>query len=720
MSGALLSPLWYRVSALRPRLRASVQVQRQLHRDQLWYQLADAGTGRRHRVNAAAYQFIGRLDGERSTGEVWDALVTQSGDAGAMVLTQDDAIRVLGQLNMAGLLQCELTPDIERLFRQYRQHVRRRRWLELNPLAVRVRMFNPTRLLTAFDPWLKRLFQPFTFAVWLAVILPALLLAAHHWPALSAFAASHLDAPRTLLIGWIAYPLIKALHELGHALAVRRWGGEVKDVGFTLFVLVPAPYVDASAASGFTSRTQRAIVSGVGIMVELFIAAVAFYVWLNVQAGWISDISFVVMLIASVSTVLFNGNPLLRFDGYHLLCDVVDLPNLDTRSSAWWSNLLQRRVFGMDAPALPLAAGEYKWLLLYAPLALIYRVYIGLLIALWVSVKSVLLGLIVAVATVILLLLMPIRALVRSIMQSAQGAQRQRSVRRLWIVAAVALIVLTVVPLPYGTVSEAVIWLPEQAEVRAQTDGFVRDLQVRDGEAVNPGQILALLDDPVLLAKQAESHQRLLALRVQYFNTLQSDRLQAQNFSEALAHAEAETTHIDARIAQLEMRSRLAGRMVITRQDDLPGTFLKRGQPLGYVFTPGAVVVRAVVTDEDAALVRQRTRSASVWLEERPGKLLSGRVTRDVPAATFKLPSAALADYNGGSMATDPADNDHLRTLQPVFTVDVALSEHATEHAIERIGGRAWVRFNFGLEPLAFQWARAAGQLLLKHFEKAA
>ncbi len=716
MSGALLSPLWYRVSALRPRLRASVQVRRQLHREQLWYQLADTGTGRRHRMNAAAYQFIGHLDGERTAGEVWDALVTQTGDT---ALTQDDAIRVLGQLNMAGLLQCELTPDIERLFRQYRQQVRRRRWLELNPLAVRVRLFNPTRLLTAFDPWLKRLFQPFTFAVWLAVILPALLLAAHHWPALSAFAAAHLESPRYLLIGWCAYPLIKAIHELGHALAVRRWGGEVKDVGFTLFVLVPAPYVDASAASGFTSRSQRAIVSGVGIMVELFIAALAFYVWLNVQAGWVSDITFVVMLIASVSTVLFNGNPLLRFDGYHLLCDVADLPNLDTRSRAWWSNLLQRRVFGMDAPAPPVAAGERKWLLFYAPLALIYRIYIGLLIALWISVKSVLLGLLVALAAVILLLLMPLHALVRTITQSAQGAQRQRSVRRLQLVAAAVLLLLAVVPLPYGTVSEAVVWLPEQAEVRAQTDGFVRDLRVRDGDAVNPGQVLAVLDDPVLLAKQAEAHSRLLGLRVQYFNTLQSDRLQAQNFSEALAHAEAEITHIDTRIAQLEMRSQLAGRMVITRQDDLPGTFLKRGQPLGYVFAPGAVVVRAVVADEDAALVRLRTRGATVWLDERPGALISGRVTRDVPAATFKLPSAALADQNGGSVPTDPADNDHLRTLQPVFTVDVTLSEYATEHAIERIGGRAWVRFDFGFEPLALQWARAAGQLLLKHFEKA-
>ena len=84
--GALFSPLWYRVSALRPRLRASVRVQRQLHRDQIWYQLADSGTGRRHRVNEAAYLFIGRLDGRSTSGEVWDTLLAECGDA---ALTQD-------------------------------------------------------------------------------------------------------------------------------------------------------------------------------------------------------------------------------------------------------------------------------------------------------------------------------------------------------------------------------------------------------------------------------------------------------------------------------------------------------------------------------------------------------------------------------------------------------------------------------------------------------
>lgn len=718
MSGTLASPLWFRVAALRPALRASVRVQRQLHRGQLWYQLADAGTGRRHRLNQAAYRFVGRMDGAHSAGDIWDALVAQFGDD---VLTQDEAIRVLGQLSTAGLLQCELTPDIERLFRQYRRQQRRRRWMDLNPLAVRVRLFNPSDWLSRFDAWLPRLFQPLTLVLWLLVVLPALPAAAHYWPELAAFAVAHVDSPRYLLIAWCVYPLIKAVHELGHALAVRRWGGQVQDVGFTLFVLVPAPYVDAAAAAGFPHRAQRAVVSGIGIMVELLIAALALFVWINVQPGWIRDIAFVVMLIGAVSTVLFNGNPLLRFDGYHLLCDVLDLPNLDTRSRAWWSNLLQRRVFGLGAPALPLAPGERKWLLLYAPLAWGYRVYIGLLMALWVGVKSVLLGLLVAAGVVVMLIVMPIAAFVRALTQAAQGAQQRRAMRLLWAGAAAILVVIVALPLPYSRVAQAVVWLPEQAEVRAASEGFVRELRVRDGDAVIQGQVLAVLDDPPLLARQAEARSRVLALRVQYYNAMQGDRLQTQNYAQALAHAETELARIDERVAQLEIRSEAAGRMVIARQDDVPGQYLKKGQALGYVYAPREIVVRAVVADEDAALVRSRTRAAAVWLEERPGRTLRGEVRREVPAASFKLPSAGLADVNGGAVVTDPADSEHLRTLLPVFNVDVALTDAAADPAerIERIGGRAWVRFDLGAQPLAWQWAHALGQLLLKHLGRA-
>ena len=715
---ALFSADWRRVAALRPRLRASVRVQRQPHRDQIWHQLIDAGTGRRHRLNDAAYRFAGLLNGNRTTHEAWDAVIAQVGDA---ALTQNDALRVLGQLNNAGVLQCELTPDVERLFRQMRRDVKRKRFGDMNPLAVKVRLFNPTRLLDAIAPWFKVVLHPAMLLLWLAVLIPALLLTAQHWSELTAFAATHADSTRYLLIAWGVYPVMKALHELGHALMVRRFGGAVTEAGFTLLVLVPAPYVDASAASSFTRPAQRALVSAAGIAVELFIAALALIVWLNVQPGWVSDIAFVTMLVGGISTLFINGNPLLRFDGYYVLCDALDLPNLDQRSRAWWTSVLQRRVLSMPVPGQPVAAGELKWLVAYAPLALVFRLYVGLMIALWMSLQSLIAGALAFTVAVIALLLMPLFRFINALRDMPEGRERRRGLGVLWAGAAILLALFVFLPLPYGAVAQGVVWLPERAELRAGTDGVVRELKVRDGDAVKAGDVLALLDDPELIAKQTEARERLSGLRVQYFNVLHSDRAQAQNFAKALEFAETEAAHYDTRVEKLEIRAQATGRVALVRQDDIPGSYLKKGQMLGHVFTPGEVIVRAAVADEDGALVRERARAASVWLTEQPGKTLQASVRRDVPASSFKLPNAALSDRNGGDILTDPADTDNLRTLQPVFAVDVALGTQGTQgtQSPERIGGRAWVRFDLGSAPLAVQWAHAASRLFLKHMEKA-
>jgi len=710
MNGPLLSEAWYKVAELRPRLRPHVRVHRQCYRDQIWHHLTSGTIGRRHRFNRAAYRFVGRLDGRSTVSEIWTEIVEAHHNE---ALSQDEVIRILGQLNSAELLQCEMTPDIEGLFRQHRARVRRRRWLELNPLAIRVRLFDPTHQLAVFDSWLSRFFSPYTLALWTAAVLPALLFAAIYWPELTAYGALHIDTPRYLLIGWIAYPLIKAGHELGHALAIRRWGGAVHDVGITLFAVIPVPYVDASAADSFTRRSQRAVVSAIGIMVELSIAALALYVWLNVEAGWVRDIAFVTMLIASVSTVLFNGNPLLRFDGYHVLCDLLDLPNLDSRSRAWWRSAIHRHLFRFETIALPLARGERKWIVLYAPLAWLYRLYIGFLIVLWMAAKSAALAVIIAAALIITLIVAPGVALIRAVLRHPRETERHRGKWILGGACVVAVAGIGFVPVPYGTVSPAVVWLPEHAQIRTETDGFVRELRVRNGEMVASGQLLAILEDPALTASHAEAHARLLGLQVRQYHALQIDRSQAPSVAEAINHARAELARIETRIAQLEVRSRAPGRIVFERDEDLVGRYLKQGQTLAYVLEASDRVVRTAARHGDAALIKERSTGATVWMEERVGMVVAGRTTREIPAATFKLPSPALSERNGGTIATDPSDGQHTQALEPIVIVDVAVPHEA----VSRIGGRAWVRFDLGHAPLAMQWTRALRQLLLRHFD---
>ncbi|MFS0757542.1 biotin/lipoyl-binding protein [Noviherbaspirillum sp. 1P10PC] len=685
-----------------------MQVQRHVHRGQVWHQLADEGSGRRQRLNQEAWRFVGCFDGRLTVGAVWDALLKRDGDA---ALSQDEAIRVLEQLSNAELLQCELPPDIEAQFRRKKARQTRQRWLALNPLSVRVRLFDPSRLLDRCAPFLPRLFSRAAFAAWLGLVLVTLLALPRYWPELQAFAHSHADTPRYLIISCLVYPLIKALHEAGHALAVRRWGGEVHHVGFTAFLFMPVPYVDASAASGFPRRAQRALVSAIGIMVELLLAALAFHVWTEVPLGLVKDIAFVTMLTAGLSTLAVNGNPLLRFDGYFLMCDLFDLPNLEQRSNAWWSGMAQRLVSGVQEVTLSPAVGERKWLVLYTPLAWFYRFTLGTQAMLWAAGKSALLGLLLAAAFAAAMLASPLRGAASMGLQLLRDDTRPRARLALCLSAVALLLAFVCLPLPYGATAPGVVWLPEQAQVRAGTGGRVREMRVNDGMHVERGQVLAVLEDSDLLSAREEAVSRLSALLADQYGALRNSRAQAVSLESAVAHAHAEIERLDQRISQLEIRSEASGRMVLMRQADLPGSFIKKGGLLGYVLPSGPPVLRALVSDGDAALVRERSRGASVWLDDSPGKIYPARLLRDIPAATVELPSGAFADSNGGPIATDPADTNHLRALEPFFQFDLALPDAAFHRAL----GRARVRFDFGHAPLASQLAHSLRQLAIRH-----
>ncbi len=192
-----------------------------------------------------------------------------------------------------------------------------------------------------------------------------------------------------LLILWLAYPLIKVLHELAHAFAVKVFGGEVHEVGLTLLMLTPVPYVNASASIAFAQKRQRIAVAAAGIAVEVVLATAALGLWMALEPGLIKDIAFAVVLIGGVSTLLVNGNPLLRFDGYHMLCDALELPHLAQRSQRYWLYLLKRGLLGVQGTRFDgHARGALPWLLAHAPLSWLYRAALLTLLSVWLATQA--------------------------------------------------------------------------------------------------------------------------------------------------------------------------------------------------------------------------------------------------------------------------------------------------------------------------------------------
>ncbi|WP_418315724.1 PqqD family peptide modification chaperone [Piscinibacter sakaiensis] len=710
MTASLYSVQWYRVAGLRPRLRAQVRVQRQQWRDQCWYLLSDAATGRQHRINQSAYKFVGRCDGQHTAHEVWNALLEDDADAAP---TQDEVLALLGQLHEQELLQSEQAPNTEAMFERRDERKKRRRREMLNPFAFRLPLGDPSALLDRLEPLGRLLFTPAAFVIWLLGMLVFALLAAMEWPTLRMQASMQSFSSAHLAIVWLVYPLMKAVHELAHAMAVRRWGGEVHEVGIGLLFLIPAPYVDASAASGFKRRSQRAMVGAAGVLVELTFAALGLWLWLLTEPGLVHDIAFTVMLIGSASTLLFNGNPLLRFDAYHVMCDLFDVPNLGSRSGAWWNHHLGRWLLGSRSQRPAHADSERKWLWAYAPLSLAYRLLLSAALVLWLGGQWLLLGFFALIYVCLTVVLQPLLRWARQAMAAAQpGADLARLRLRLALVAGGAAVALFVVPLPFSTVAPAVVWLPEKAQVRPDVDGFIAELPVADGAEVKVGDLLVRLENPELLANRAQIASRLEGLRVEQFLQMLRDPNAAHNQALEIERLQAEIDRADQRIALLDVRAATAGRLAMPRQQDLLGSYMRQGKTLGHVLADEDMRIRAAVAGADAHLVRHRLRDAEVRLADAPRQVLQATPSGDMPAATRQLPSAALSAQGGGPYSTDPTEKDGLHSTEPVFLVDLTLQGTPAS----RIGGRAWVRFDHGSEPLAMQAWRQASQLFLRHF----
>jgi putative peptide zinc metalloprotease protein len=711
MSGSLFSPLWYRIAALHPQMRPDVRVRRQQYRDQCWHLLTGTASGRTFRINEKAYQFVGRCDGRHTVQEIWDVLLAELGDDAP---TQDEVTSVLNQLDENGLLTYEVVPDAGALADSGDARRKQRRKAFVNPFAMRVPLGNPSALLRRLD-WLgPAIINPLALWIWVVAVAIGVTTAIVNWPELAAQAAANMGSPRFLLISWLCYPLIKLLHELGHGLAVRRWGGEVHEAGFSLLVLIPAPYVDASASAAFRNRRHRIVVGAIGIMVELAIAVIALAIWMNVQPGLIRDIALVIAFIASVSTLLFNGNPLLSFDGYYVFSDMIDVPNLRLRSQKFWNEAMMRFAQSSRTAQRPprLARGEKKWLLLYAPLSLGYRIFISAVILLWVASQSLLLA---AAASVFMLHTLLIKPAWAAFKQVRSAAPTHAARWRIGAISATIFAGLTAIvvalPLPHHTVARGIVWLPEQAQVRAGIDGFVRKVAAHDGDQVTSGDLLVVMEDPELIAQRARLESRLESLMVEQFDALLIDGAKARRFEEEIASARAELRRTEERLTQLELRAQVDGMLVVPRQQDLPNTYARQGSAIGYVLDHGDVGIRVAVPEYDALLVQQSTQEIEVRIADAPGISLKATLVREVPAATTQLPSAALGDRGGGSLATDPSDSDGLRVLEPVVLLDLQLpASHLT-----RVGARAWVRFDHGPTPLAMRWHRRAKQIFLKH-----
>jgi putative peptide zinc metalloprotease protein len=546
-------------------------------------------------------------------------------------------------------------------------------------------------------------------------MLYTVLEAAQHWQQISHHFSINVLSPYNLLLMFLLYPPLKFVHELGHAFSAKLEGGEVHEMGINFLLFMPVPYVNVSTATHFRSRYKRMLVSAAGILVESFFAALGLLLFLAAQPGLVQSIGFNIFLIGGISSLFFNGNPLLKYDGYYVLADGLGIPNLFQRSSQYWQYLFQRYLFGLrDAVSPANAPGEAPWFVGYSLLSLVYRLGILWFILAVVTEKFFYLGVLLAIWLISLQILRPLyKALHYLIASPALQQKRNRALASSLSIGVALIAIIGFLPIPAYTLNQGVVWQPDETRLRAETDGFVKDLKVQNNQVVAVGTPLLSLHDPFLRSEARIARARVKELKSRYRAGRAKGNIEAGMARGELQVAESELRHILEKASAMSVKAFKDGQLMLLEADDLPGRFLRKGDLLGYILDDEKPTVRMAVSQDHIGQLRQGVVDVKVRFASNPGMEFPAQILRQAPEATNQLPSAALATTGGGKFIVTPGNENQLVTTEKVFLVD--LKPDFQGHEIP-LGTRAYVRIDHGSEALASQWYRRLRQVFLRQF----
>jgi putative peptide zinc metalloprotease protein len=714
------SDMWYRVGPTMPRLSAHARVVRQHFGPSIAYVVEDPASGQFYRMSESAHFFLGMLDGRTTVEQAWEACNDQLGDAAP---TQREVIDLLSRLQLFGLVLGESALDAElleqRLTKAKRQRTQKRtgRWM-----FPHVPIVNPEPFLRRHEKLCRLLFSRTAGVLWVVLVATALVLvfanADRFGDELNTVAQL---APTTLATLGLIFIVLRIVHELGHAVACKAFGGRSTEIGVILIAYVmPLPYCDASSAWRFARIWPRVCVSLAGVFAESVLAAIAVFYWaFGGDPVWTS-IAYQVMLVSGVSTLLFNLNPLLRYDGYYVLSDLTGTPNLAQRSREMLKHLILYYAFGVKGSRGPSlrSLGEGWLLAVYGLLATPYRVFIAIAILLVIASKYLTLGVALAVAMGVIWLLYPVLKTAGFLLSDPKlEGHRARAIGLTVAALAIVLGPIMLAPLPTPAYAFATIEPARMEGLRTLEGGTLAELLVDPGDAVEEGQVVARLENPGLHAELLATRARLAQAQTQYRAALKGPAAEQEEFRQAVRVLQERVARAERRAANLVVLAPVSG--VVSPMSDQTsadlrgriGSWVPRGTALGMVVSQSDLLVRAMVPDRDHAFVFRGQDAgevrARVRLASAPGEVFDAGVVRMAPIGSKELTSLSLASQFGGGITTDPRSTDRSVALTPSFVVDLKL-ERATPAAAP--GVRASVRLEGPSRPLGVRWLRRASQ----------
>lgn len=574
-----------------------------------------------------------------------------------------DEVQALAQfLDQQSLLQLRGEAACERYVREHRAaaHGHWLRWLIHHYLFFRVPLLSPDRLLERSLPWVRRwwLRRRFALATAFAAVL-GLLLAARQWDSF-VHTFLHFFTLEGALIAALTLSASKILHEFGHAWVAKHFGCRVGSMGVAFIVAWPVLYTDASGAWRLRSRRQRIAIGAAGMLTEATLAAWATLAWSFLPDGMLRSAAFMLATTTWLLTLAVNLNPFARFDGYFLLADALNVPNLQPRAFALARWQLREWLFGFADP-IPetFAPWRQRALLIYAFSTWIYRLFLFLGIALLVyHFAFKLLGIVLFAIEIVCFVLRPVLTELR-LWSTRLRAEQTRWNRRSLRSVALTLAALALVAIPWQGRVKAPALARAAAQVRliAPVGGRLERLPVADGQPIRAGTALFVFSSPDL-----DHEVRTLRRRIALLDWQQAFQPMHQTTAARVPVARREQQAARERLAELErqqaqatVRAGFDGVLIDRAEPLAAGDWIGAGEWLGTLAAPGRAVVEAYVGEAD--LRRIRAGEHARFLPEDPRQPAWSLRVRSVAAtATRRLGAVPeLASVNGGAIAAERA-----------------------------------------------------------------
>jgi putative peptide zinc metalloprotease protein len=468
------------------------------------------------------------------------------------------------------------------------------------------------------------------------------------------------------------------------------------------------------------------------MMIELFLAAIATLIWLRVDAGLISQQAMNVMLAASINTILFNANPLMRFDGYHILADWLETPNLAKYGNQYVLGVTRKVLFGVPSARIPWSGMRSRFIKVYGFAALIWKLLICVTLVIGASNLLPGIGFLVALIAVALWLALPAFRFAKYLIGKDQADQPDR-IRFAALVCGGSLVAWacgTILPSPSVVTAPIVIDYQPKRIVRAEATGFVTTVMVHPGEQVESGKLLIELYNPELELRRVELESQMLQTKMRAANRQRQHQIAAwQLEQETLESLRTRKRELENETAKLSIMAPIRGQVIAKRLQQLIGTYVRPGDELLSIGDHESMEAVALVSQQYG---RQIQRSAGKKVELRlsgDGALSEGTIGEISPRLQTSPPHFAFAGVYGGPLTVvdrqqyeeDASEGEStLSLLEPMLAVSIQIDPvissmlHAGQTGLahlrirdESLGrylvqqGKTWVidqiQFNHGL-----------------------